>query len=211
MNNLFLRFFSSLIIAPLFIYFIYTNNFLLILLLVIILILAIYELKFLIHKNIYFFFSILFIVILFIYSLFELRGNDTKNFYYLLWLILLVWLTDIGGYAIGKIFGRKKLSKWSPNKTIAGVFGSILFSQLSIFIVNIFFYLVPYSLRIFIFQLAFCIIAIFGDLFFSFIKRKYFIKDYSSIIPGHGGVLDRIDGLIFVIIIFYLLNRNYVL
>jgi len=121
----------------------------------------------------------------------------------------LVWLTDIGGYFIGKFFGGRKFSKWSPNKTYAGLFGSIFFSQLSIFIVNAFFYLTTYSIFIAIIQFIFCIIAVFGDLFFSFIKRKYEIKDYSSIIPGHGGILDRIDGLIFVTIFFYLIKDYY--
>ncbi len=209
MSNFILRFFSSIILAPLFIYFIYANNFFFIFLLMVILTLAIFELKFLIKKNVIFFFFLLFIIFFFIYAFFELRGDKTINFYYLLWLIILVWLTDIGGYLIGKFFGGKKLCKWSPNKTYSGLIGSIFFSQMSIFIVNIFFYLIPYSIFILLIQLSFCIISIFGDLFFSFIKRKYGIKDYSGIIPGHGGILDRIDGLIFVIIIFYLINSNY--
>jgi len=210
MSNFTLRFFSSLILAPLFIYFIYSNDFLLIFLLIAILISTIFELKFLIKKNVIFFFLLLFIVIFFLYALFELRADKIINFYYLLWLIILVWLTDIGGYLIGKFLGGKKLCKWSPNKTYSGLLGSIVFSQLSIFIVNIFSYLSSYSIFVSLFQLTFCLAAVFGDLFFSFVKRKYVIKDYSSIIPGHGGVLDRIDGLIFVIIIFYLIKGNYV-
>ena len=209
MTNFILRFLSSLVLAPLFIYIIYTNNDLLILLLLIIFILTIYELKFLIKKNFYIFFLVLFLIIFFLYAFFELRSNKEANFYYLLWLIILVWLTDMGGYFIGKLIGGKRLSKWSPNKTYSGLLGSLAFSQLAIFIVNNFFYLSSYSTFILVLQFTLCLTAIAGDLFFSFIKRKYAIKDYSAIIPGHGGILDRIDGLIFVIIIFYLFQSYY--
>lgn len=209
MNNFILRLLSSLVLAPLFIYIIYSNNGLLILLLLIIFVLTMYELKFLMQKNFYIFFLVFLLIIFFLYAIFELRSNKELNFYYLLWLIILVWLADIGGYIIGKLIGGKKLSSWSPNKTYSGLIGSLVFSQLAIFIVNIFFYLSSYSIFIFALQFALCSIAIAGDLFFSFIKRKYAIKDYSAIIPGHGGILDRIDGLIFVIIVFYLSQSFY--
>lgn len=209
MNNFLLRFISSLILAPLFIYLIYINNFFFLLFIFIIFLLCAFELKFLINKNISLFLILVFIIIFFLYSFVEIRGSKLVNFFYLLWLIMLVWLTDIGGYFFGKFFGGKKLSKWSPNKTYSGVIGSAISSQLSIFIINFFYYLMDYTLRFAFIQFFFCIIAICGDLYFSYIKRKYLIKDYSKIIPGHGGVLDRIDGLIFVVIIFYLMKYNY--
>ncbi len=103
--------------------------------------------------------------------------------------------SDIGGFAFGKIFKGPKLTKISPNKTYAGVIGSLLFSLLIVsFSFIIFFNLLNVSTII-----TGLIISIFcqlGDLFFSFLKRKAKIKDTGNILPGHGGVLDRIDGVL---------------
>ena len=100
-----------------------------------------------------------------------------------------------GGFAFGKIFKGPKLTKISPNKTYAGVIGSLLFSLLIVsFSFIIFFNLLNVSTII-----TGLIISIFcqlGDLFFSFLKRKAKIKDTGNILPGHGGVLDRIDGVL---------------
>tara|TARA_B100000035_G_C20689814_1_gene417837 strand:- start:17 stop:391 length:375 start_codon:yes stop_codon:yes gene_type:complete len=103
--------------------------------------------------------------------------------------------SDIGGFAFGKIFKGPKLTKISPNKTYAGVIGSLLFSLLIVsFSFIIFLNLLNVSTII-----TGLIISIFcqlGDLFFSFLKRKAKIKDTGNILPGHGGVLDRIDGVL---------------
>ena len=114
----------------------------------------------------------------------------------------IVWLSDIGGFVVGRLLQGPKLTKWSPNKTIAGFFGSIIFSQLSFLLLyNV--HNAIFTFKIFIIQLVLCLVAIVGDIFFSYIKRRNNLKDYSKLIPGHGGLLDRIDGLIFVIILAY--------
>lgn len=206
MNNFFLRFLSTLILAPVFLYIVYINNLVLIFFVLIIFLISARELKFLfLNYKIYYLILMLFIALSLI-SLIILRGNSDKDFYYLVWVIIIVWLSDIGGYIVGKLIKGPKLSKFSPNKTISGLFGSIVISQFSIFIINIYYHLIDYSLIVFIFQLIACLISIFGDLFFSFIKRKNFIKDYSGILPGHGGVLDRIDGLLFVLFFYYIIK-----
>ena len=103
----------------------------------------------------------------------------------------------------GKFFGGKKIGYISPNKTYAGIFGSILFSQFSQFYIYYFnLFSNENNLYKFIFIFASCFFVIIGDLVFSYIKRLNKIKDYSNMLKGHGGLFDRIDGLIFLTIIF---------
>ena len=149
------------------------------------------------------------LLIFFIYSVIKLRGDDFFSFIYITWIVILVWLSDIGCYICGKLIGGIKLSKYSPNKTISGLIGSIVFSQLSIVILILYIPNLDINFNLIILQFVICLISILGDIFFSILKRLNNIKDYSQFIPGHGGVLDRIDGLIFVIIFYYLFTLIY--
>ena len=207
MNNLQLRIISSIFLIPIIIYLIYLNNIYFKIFLFVIFVASIYELKF--AKNHYLFYFCLLLMILFIFLLYNLRGNSLEDFYNLLWFITIVWLSDIGGYVFGKLIKGPKLSKLSPNKTISGFFGSLIFAQFSFMILFVHNLKFIYSEKHFVIQFILSLISIFGDLFFSYIKRKFKIKDFSNIIPGHGGVLDRIDGLIFVIIFGYIFKFNY--
>ena len=112
--------------------------------------------------------------------------------------LLIAIMSDVGGLLIGKIFKGKKLSKISPNKTISGSLGSFIFSLL----------LVPFFLEYFdnyhiliiiLFTVIISLTSQLGDLLISLLKRKAKVKDTSDLLPGHGGVLDRIDGIIFAI------------
>lgn len=199
MNNLILRIISSFIIAPVFILFIFLNSYFFYLLLLLLLFVGIYEIKFLIYKNIKYFISLCFILIFFIFSLYELRGYDNQNFYYLLWIFIIIWLSDTGGFVVGKLIGGTKLTKWSPNKTVSGFCGSIFFSQFAFLFIH-FQLNIEYSVKFFFIQFFISLITIFGDIFFSYLKRKNNLKDFSNIIPGHGGLLDRIDGMVFAVI-----------
>ena len=117
---------------------------------------------------------------------------------YLLYSILVAIMSDIGGLVFGKTFKGKKLTKISPNKTISGSVGSVTFSILLV----PFFYLDQIDQNLASILLITVIISItsqLGDLFISFLKRKAKVKDTSDLLPGHGGVLDRIDGIIFAI------------
>ena len=117
---------------------------------------------------------------------------------YLLYSVLVAIMSDIGGLVFGKIFKGKKLTKISPNKTIAGSIGSFIFSILLI----PFFYKSLNDQNLLSLLLITVIISItsqLGYLFISFLKRKAKVKDTSDLLPGHGGVLDRIDGIIFAI------------
>ena len=109
--------------------------------------------------------------------------------------------SDIGGYIIGKNIGGKKLTKISPNKTISGSLGSFCFSMLPLLVFSNLdkFEYSLYSIDNFLFCLKVSLVCQLGDLFVSYFKRKAKVKDTGRILPGHGGILDRIDGIIFAV------------
>ena len=149
------------------------------------------------RKNAIFFLGI---IVLFVFLLSLLRIYNFEEFNLIfLWLIILTWLSDIGGYIFGKLFGGPKLIKISPNKTWSGAFGSLILSQ---FACLIFFLDSNYILNfnIFFYQFLLSIIGQIGDILMSYIKRLNDKKDTSNFIPGHGGFLDRVDGLIWIFI-----------
>jgi phosphatidate cytidylyltransferase len=114
-----------------------------------------------------------------------------------LWLVLIAtWLTDSGAYFVGKKYGKKSMAPIiSPNKTRAGAVGGVLIT--AIFIITAAFFLEVLNIYYIIFAFLFPVIAILGDLFESCIKRNFGVKDTGTIIPGHGGILDRFDSFIF--------------
>ena len=143
-----------------------------------------------------------FLYLLFAGFIFYLLGHSDP--YKFIGLVSICIFSDIGGYVSGKLIGGKKLTKISPNKTISGSLGSFVFS-IAIFYLWLYFYgnitkLDSTSLYSFIFiPIIVSFINQLGDLFISYIKRKARIKDTSKLIPGHGGILDRLDGIIFAI------------
>ena len=141
--------------------------------------------------------SLLYLSLL-IYFIFAIESYYTNLKPYLFYIVLVAVLSDIGGLAFGKIFKGKKLSKISPNKTISGSIGSFLLSLLVI----PFFYeeLTKYNhLTLILITILISLTTQLGDLFISYLKRKAKVKNTSDILPGHGGFLDRIDGIIFAI------------
>jgi len=114
----------------------------------------------------------------------------------LLFLILVTCIaSDIGGYVFGKILKGPKLTKISPKKTISGSLGSILFSSFFLSILSLYF-TTGFQFKILILAITTSVSCQIGDLLFSYFKRKAKIKDTGSYLPGHGGILDRIDGII---------------
>ena len=137
---------------------------------------------------------------------YEIHRLESPIFF--LYLISICFCTDIGGYVFGKIIGGKKLSKISPNKTISGTIGSFIFSIIPlIFVINFTYIDLAFNLTNIIFTLLISLISQLGDLFISFIKRKAKIKDTGNLLPGHGGILDRVDGIIFAVPFSYFLLR----
>ena len=152
--------------------------------------------------------GIIFLLISF-YSASEIR--EYRGFEYFLFIITVSIFTDIGGYVFGKTFNGPKLTKISPNKTYAGIFGGFLLSLIAGLIYLNYFgereivdtdYVLIFLLILFISS-----ISQVGDLIISFFKRKAKLKDTGKILPGHGGLLDRIDGLVFVMPTIYLLGK----
>ena len=133
-----------------------------------------------------------------VYLIFAIESEHSYLKIYLLYSVLVAILSDIGGLICGKIFKGKKLTKISPNKTISGSIGSLIFSLLLI----PFFYknqIDQNLLNILIITIIISLTSQLGDLFISLLKRMAKVKDTSDLLPGHGGVLDRIDGIIFAI------------
>ena len=133
-----------------------------------------------------------------VYLIFAIESEYSNLKIYLLFSVLVAILSDIGGLVCGKIFKGKKLTKISPNKTISGSIGSFTFSTLLI----PFFYKVQIHqtlVNLFLITIIISLTSQLGDLFISLLKRKAKVKDTSDLLPGHGGVLDRIDGIIFAI------------
>ena len=157
-------------------------------------------------------FSSLFLLIL-IYVSYESYNNPPAG---LVFIILICIFSDTGGYLIGNLIGGKKLTKISPNKTISGSIGSFLFSLIPIVIfwglynfTNDLSFKTESSLKLIPICLFLCLICQLGDLFISYFKRKAKVEDTGSILPGHGGLLDRIDGIIFVLPAAYLIDKIF--
>ena len=213
MTNLQKRILTSLIVLPLSLFFIMEGGYVLMSFLFLIFFLTNYELFSVFNKKSTILFLDLFLISS-LFSIFYLKENSDVTLSILLWVIILCICSDIGGYTFGKIFKWKKLTKISPKKTFSGVLGSFVFSIFSIFIIHnlkieesssINFF----EVKFFFLAIIFSLIAQIGDLTISYFKRLEKVKDAGKILPGHGGILDRIDGLMFVVIvtvIFYKFN-----
>jgi phosphatidate cytidylyltransferase len=138
----------------------------------------------------------------FILGAFFLRGNSFESALFFIIVLCICICSDTGGYVFGNIIGGKKLTKISPNKTISGTIGSFIFSILPIFLIDLQNYIdinFDFSLKNILFCLIISLTCQLGDLFISYFKRLNKVKNTGSILPGHGGLLDRIDGIIFAI------------
>mgnify|MGYP001407469580 CR=1 FL=1 len=150
--------------------------------------------------------------------------RELKGEFFVLFILLIIIFSDVGGYIVGKIIGGVKLTKISPNKTISGSLGSFLFSLipfgLIVLIINFInfseinnlgeaiwrLYLVEYRegfISVIVLCLSLSFVSQIGDLIISYFKRLAKVKDTGKFLPGHGGILDRIDGIIFAVPFYY--------
>jgi phosphatidate cytidylyltransferase len=198
---------TSVILLPIITYIILINNVFFPILLLSVLLISIYEWFEINKKKISIIFILGFLFILLsIYLAYNLRGDDNENLLNFLWVFFVCIFSDVGGYVFGNLFGRKKITKISPNKTYAGMYGSFLFSIFPIIILYFlgykFFGLnLDLNLKYILLSLLFSFACQAGDIIISYFKRKNKLKNTGKILPGHGGILDRIDGLIFVFIL----------
>ena len=210
MSNLNKRILTSIVVFPLSVFFIimggnYTVSFL-----YTVLILANFEAFSVFKRKL----SIIFLdvtLVLSLLSILHLRNDTVSSFVLLIWVIILTIASDVGGYVFGKLFKWKKLTKISPKKTISGVLGSFLFSLFSVFFLGTIIELVSgleseifQKPKYFILAVIFSLAAQIGDLTISYLKRLEKIKDTGKILPGHGGIFDRVDGLMFAVIVAYI-------
>jgi phosphatidate cytidylyltransferase len=149
------------------------------------------------NKLYLFFFNISFIIFIFSYCFMFFFFSSIMQLKIIMFTLLLGCIfSDLGGFIFGKIFKGPKLTKISPNKTIIGAAGSLLMSS-SIITIIAFYFTDNFNYKIFVIGLVTSISCQIGDLFFSYIKRKAKVKDTGNFLPGHGGILDRLDGIFF--------------
>ena len=155
-------------------------------------------LKLILKKKIFkqFLINSVFAIYMFLFLLIFINGLNDIHFKIILFVILLICISsDIGGIFFGKVLKGPKLTKISPNKTISGSLGSFIFSMLTSSIILGYIFNTELLNNIFLGFFVSLSVQI-GDLFFSYLKRKASLKDTGNILPGHGGILDRIDGIL---------------
>tara|TARA_Y100000992_G_scaffold254072_1_gene186865 strand:+ start:105 stop:749 length:645 start_codon:yes stop_codon:yes gene_type:complete len=210
-KEFFIRILSSLILIPFILFFILKGSIFFKIFVLVFFLTTLYEWHYLSFNKIYYLPGFVFIFFSF-YTFYILRNEGDYIFF---WLILLTCIsTDIGGYIFGKILKGPKLTKISPNKTFAGMLGGFLLSFIAAYL---YFYNLTFlsisdfdrqiGLKIMTIVLSISFVSQIGDLIISFFKRKARIKNTGKIIPGHGGILDRIDGMIFAFPYAFLLIK----
>ena len=215
-NNLFLRVLSSVVLAPLCFYIIYKGSFYFIFFLLICLGIITIEAKKLVSSKMHFITLLVFISFSF-FCAYTIRnyyiGNETRSLIIFYGVLLISISTDIGGYVFGKIIKGPKLTNISPNKTYSGSIGGIFLTLLILILysnffskeLNFFYKLYFNNFIYFLFIIiSASLISQIGDLIISFLNKKAKIKNTGKIIPGHGGILDRIDGMIFTFPFMYI-------
>ena len=203
MSNLVKRILSSIVLIPLAFYFILHGSYMLMFFTFICFVIACYEWHMMTKNKPYKTYGFIFLIISF-YTFYDL-SVDAVGF---LFVLIVCVSTDIGGYVFGKIFNGPKLTKISPNKTYAGALGGYFLSLISLFIIINYVDYPFLSLQFFITFILISTVSQIGDITVSYFKRKSKIKNTGKIIPGHGGLLDRIDGMIFAFPIYYLINST---
>ena len=204
-NELFKRSFTSIILLTVFFFCLFTSQTTWVSLLIFFTVICFYEFYNLLRKifkiNLIFILYISLIALYLYYfqlSLTKIRTEYNENI--ILILLSVCIFSDIGGYIVGKSIGGPKLTTISPNKTISGAIGSILLAIIGTFSVNILLDVLDQRKIItYVWIIVMSIFCQIGDLFISYLKRKAKVKDTGNILPGHGGILDRVDGLIIAV------------
>ena len=138
-----------------------------------------------------------------VHGLWQVRALPANGLLMAAWLFLVVWATDVGAYVFGRTIGGPKIAPAiSPSKTWAGLLGGAVFVMMTMYIMAMFEGLGHQSLAFALYGIPLAMVAQAGDFFESWMKRRAGVKDSGTLIPGHGGLFDRVDGLLPVAIIF---------
>ena len=216
-NELTKRILSSILLIPVVLFFVIMGNYYFNFFIFVCLIISIYEWIHISKNKKYNIPGVFFLIISF-YSVYYLRNGINEHYIYFILILFICIFTDIGGYIFGKILKGPKLTKISPKKTYAGVLGGyfcsiifiIFFLNYTDFIfemINIEKLKMKFSINLFVFTIIISTVSQLGDILISYFKRKAKIKNTGKIIPGHGGLLDRIDGMIFSFPASYLILK----
>ena len=202
-NEFYTRFISSILLIPLVLFIIIHGGYLFITFISICFLITCYEWHLMTNKKSYNKLGYFFLIFSFL-TVYLIRNSfEDKSLSFFLLVITICISTDIGGYIFGKIIkGPKLVKKISPNKTYSGMFGGFLLSVLTIVLINNNFNSFLIELNIYSFPdiliiLLISLVSQIGDIILSYFKRLSNVKDTGKLIPGHGGILDRIDGMIF--------------
>ena len=208
--ELFKRILSSLILIPITFFCIFKGSYFFSVLILISFLFTCYEWYAMVKINKFKYFGIIFLIFSYLTIFFIRNGYDEFSLYLFFFVILICISSDLGGYIFGRLLKGPKLSKISPNKTYAGVFGALILSNISLVIFAYYSHIVNVDkviidLKFFVTVSTISIVSQLGDLFISYFKRLNNVKDTGFIIPGHGGILDRTDGMIFAFPFFFIL------
>lgn len=202
--EIFKRILSSLMLIPISFIIILEGKILFEIFLILLFLISLWELNNITINKFLFYLSLFFILISFltIYNIRNYDEIDYLNLFNFFFILTICISTDIGGYVFGNLFKGPKLTKISPNKTISGSIGAFIFSFIISYLylnyIQIFLnYSKFFSFEIFIIIFLISAVSQIGDIFFSYLKRSSKKKDTGNLIPGHGGLLDRIDGMLF--------------
>ena len=218
-NEILKRILSSLILIPIALFFIIKGSYFFNFFILICFLVSSYEWHIMGKNKKYHLPGFIFIIFSF-YTVYYTRNEMDGDYFYFITIVMICIFTDIGGYLFGKIFKGPKLTKISPNKTYAGMIGgylcsiifmSTVFNNLDFVFFNIFVNEAPHELSLnnFLLVIVISTISQLGDITVSYFKRLSKIKNTGKIIPGHGGLLDRIDGMIFAFPAFYLITKIF--
>ena len=196
------RILSSIILLPIALFIIIKGSLLFTFFISVCFCIVAYEWHMMTKNKSYYLLGFIFLIFSF-FTIYELRFD--RDSYFLLLIITIICIsTDIGGYVFGKIFKGPKLTKFSPNKTYSGMLGGYFLSIISMSF-SVQFFDSALTIKWLIFVLLVSSISQLGDIIVSYFKRLSKVKDTGKIIPGHGGLLDRVDGMLFAFPFSYLL------
>ncbi len=207
-KELFKRILSSIILFPLTVFIIIQGSLFFLTCVVFCFFISLYEWKKMKISNFLKVLGTIFLMISF-FTIYFIRVNFDGNYWPFMMIILICISTDLGGYIFGKTFKGPKLTILSPNKTYAGVIGSFTLC-LALYLILLNYNIIEreYFINFIVFIFIISSASQLGDIFVSYFKRLSNIKDTGNIIPGHGGLLDRIDGMIFAFPVSYLILLN---